>query len=82
MTYRDQILKCKSADDIHNLLQLLFSGESQTAKHADIANQFSADVRILIDEERIVILSGQVDYLRHSGAETPFFMGGTIISIK
>lgn len=82
MTYRNEILKCKNADDVHKLLQSLLSGESQAAKQADIANQFSADVKTLIAEEHIVILSGRIDYLRYGGAETPFFMGGTIISIK
>jgi hypothetical protein len=82
MTYRDQILKCKDAEEINNLIHELLHAESEALRQAVDANQLSADVKRLIDERAIAIKSGGIDYLRCYGAEAPKFMPGTVISIN
>lgn len=81
MNYQDEILNCPNTDDIHILLSEKLEGLSGPAQQ-QLATDFTETVKFLIASGRITIQKGRIDYLKYQGVELPFFMSGTIVTIK
>ena len=82
MDYKADIMACKNASEIENLLSAIIQGIKNEIDRKIAINEFSRDLNELIGHGKLTFRSGQLNYIPFTGVQFPKFTADTVLIFK